>query len=428
MKKIFIIPLLMVAFVLSSCIDRTYFGLSDSANILSFDIDGQLSNTIEPMVDWRDMGKVTITVSNTYNLSALTVNKATCSQLATFDIDPFTITDFSEPVYINVQAEDESVVKCWEITVTLSEASSQLSFSDMNSWTVAKDSDGSEISFTQLGITSYGYFPGNGSDLSPWQSPAEANAFSLAGINYFTVYPMPTASSATYSRIETINVTSSAAVLANAQVVTGALFAGEFIFNMSYAPVTGTNEPRKMVNIGTNFYSRPTAATVRLRYQPGETMMDGTGTSITVTNADGRPQKDSCDIYFLLQNRTDDATKLQRIATAHLRTSETLGDMDSSDGFVEVTIPFVYGEPTSDQLAEKPYAQIGGARGELVFYNFSLENNEYVITSIDEVYASDPESLSVTHIAVLFSSSAYGDNFWGAPGSVLDIDNVELVY
>lgn len=421
---------------LSGCIDRSYFGLSDQANITSFDIDGQLSNSIDPMIDWQDVGKIYITVPNTYNLANLTVNKAVCSQLAYFDIDPFEITDFSKTVTINVTAEDRSIVKTWEITVEQAEADSQIAFSDMDSWTIAKDGSGNDVSYTSSGNTTYGYLPGNGVDLSPWASPAESNAFSLAGINYFTVQPMPTVSSASYARIETINVTSGAAVLAKTQVVTGALFTGEFIFDMAYAPVTGTGEPRKMVNIGSSFYFKPTAAKVSFRYQPGSVMTDGEGNAITSLNAAGRPQVDSCDIYFILQNRTEDPNYLIRVGAAHLRTSEVIGDLSSDGGFVEVTIPFIYGEPTATELSEKPYAQIGGSRGELTFYNFTISNNQYSITEIDEIYAEDPDAIGVTHIAALCSSSAYGDSFWGGlnpsgseyGGSVLDIDNIELIY
>lgn len=43
-----------------------------------------------------------------------------------------------------------------------------------------------------------------------------------------------------------------------------------------------------------------------------------------------------------------------------------------------------------------------------------------------EEYA--PPSANVDNIIVVLSSSAYGDMFWGAPGSRLDIKDIEFIY
>ena len=38
------------------------------------------------------------------------------------------------------------------------------------------------------------------------------------------------------------------------------------------------------------------------------------------------------------------------------------------------------------------------------------------------------EDLLPTHVAIVFSSSKNGDQYLGAPGSVMEVDNVELIY
>ncbi|MDR1667961.1 MAG: PCMD domain-containing protein [Bacteroidales bacterium] len=420
----------MICILTAGCIDYGYFGLSDEANILSFDVEGQLSNVI--IVGEKDaVGEVNITVPTLYDMESLTITKAACTQLAQFTTDPYALTDFSQPIELTLIAEDTTVRKKWRITVTSSTAPVQLPFSDMKQWTVAKDDNKKEITYTEGGVLKYACFPGNGVALSPWQSSAQANASSLSGINTMTTTPQPTVSTAEYARIETIHVTTGQATYADAQVVTGALFTGKFLFELSFAPKIGTGEPRKMLNAGVPFAGRPLSAVVKVRYRPGSVMMDGSGTPITESNAGGRPLRDSCEIYVLLHNRYAEKDRYIRVAAAHWRTGAPVGNMeDDAAGFEEITIPFVYGEPDAAVLAEKPYAKIGGQRGELTFYRFPVDKASRPVT---EVY--DTEGIPASHITVLFSSSAYGDFFWGAVnptgalrGSTLDIKDFRLTY
>ena len=95
-------------------------------------------------------------------------------------------------------------------------------------------------------------------------------------------------------------------------------------------------------------------------------------------------------------------------------------------GFVTITLPFVYGQPTQAEVQEKPYMNIGGIRGEVSFYKFSFNGTTYDKELMKEEFGD--KDMEVDHIIGLFSSSAYGDMFWGAPGSRLEIKNVELIY
>lgn len=432
-SKNIIVCLLLSSAVLAGCLDYGYFGLSNEANILAFELEGQQSNVIEQNGDWNEEGRITITVPDLYDLAALKVSKATCTQLARFNIDPYILTDFSQPVELRLTAEDTTIRKRWIITVLHDKASDQLPFAKMNQWTPAIDSKGQPISYKEGELSKSAYFPGNGTALSPWQSPAEANAFSLSGINTLTTTPRPAATTAEYARIETIWVKSTQTEKAHAQIVTGALFTGKFFFSMTYAPLIGTGEPRKMLQMGVPFYARPQAAVFQMRFQPGDVMRDGTGTPITASNADGRPLKDSCEVYILLHNRQTADTYI-RVASAQLRVGEPVGDMNNdASGFVEITIPFTYGRPDVATLAAKPYMKIGGCRGELTFYKFPVDKESQPVT---EIYAENPDAVAVDHISILFSSSTYGDFFWGAVneaggkfrGSTLDIKDFRLTY
>ncbi|HBN05652.1 MAG TPA: hypothetical protein DD434_07660, partial [Bacteroidales bacterium] len=113
-------------------------------------------------------------------------------------------------------------------------------------------------------------------------------------------------------------------------------------------------------------------------------------------------------------------------ATAWLRTGDSIGSFENESGFVEITLPFIYGQPSAQMLLEKPYMKIGGARGELVFYRFVQNGTGFDKIQMSEEYA--PPTANVDNIIVVLSSSAYGDMFWGAPGSRLDIKDIEFIY
>lgn len=424
MKKLILLSAALL-FGLGGCIENDHFGLLTEAEILSFDIQGQLSNKIN-----TETCTVTITVPSTYMRNELKVTRAVCTQLARFSTDPYSVTDFTYPIEFEITAENDKVSKAWTIKVFYEEGISQLPFSAMDEWTVAKY-NGKDITYKEgnQGEALFAYFPGNGTDLSPWQSAAYANTYLISKIYTMTTSPYPTWAVPEYARMETIW---SKNTPMNAQIVTGALFTGQFGFNIIYA---SQKKPRKMINIGTPFQIEPNAIRFKMRYKPGNVMRDGTGAEITVNHPDKAPLVDSCDIYALLHNRTDDPDAFIRIGAAHLRTGETIGDMnDDRNGFVEVTVPFVYGQPDAAALAEKPYLKIGGTRGELTFYKFPMPS--YNEEPHQEIYTPSRYAHKVDHITVLFSSSTYGDNFWGAVndpvvdlrGSTLDIKDFELVY
>ena len=445
MQKILKGILLITILLLQGCIAKDYFGESTEANILTFEIEGQSSSKITPQVDWRDTGYVDVVVPSTMDMANLKVRLVSYSNLARPTIDASSVTNFSEPVVFKVIAENSAFQKVWKIVVKHPDqenAQQQIDFSDMSTWTVAKTPSGEEIKLRASAGGLLGYVPGDGVTQTSWCSTAEANANAMSQIDYFTTRPMPNNVTPSYARMETIEVDNGATQLAKAKVVTGALFTGRFYFDYNM----GLNgQTRQMLDFGVPFNSRPKSVTFKMRYTPGETMKDGLLNIIREGDAQGRPTKDSCDIYFILQNRDQGIGNYVRIASAWLRTSEKIGDVNSDDGFVEQTLEFTYGKPNAAQLADKPYMNIGGSRGEVAFYAYASVNGTPTLVSktdpIKETFVDSDkiDETPVTHIIVMFSSSAYGDNFWaavnanqdpspGLRGSTLDIKDVKFNY
>ena len=412
------------AFLAAGCIDKTYFGESTQANITTFTIEGQMTNKIEPLVDWHDVGTVEITVPQTFDLAGLQVTDAVCSQLAHFEGgDPMRLTDFSQPVELWVAAEQSGVRKKWIITVTRQKVEPvQIPFSSFKKWVPAYDLNGKMIEIKGQP----GYWPGDGKTTSVWQTSIEGNvtAATLGGSG-FSVVPFPTPStaqalSADYARIQTLFAGGAAQTMGTGMAA-GGLFNGIFVLDTKY--VLAEKAPRKMMNVGTPFYSKPKAVRFDVRYKGGDKVVDGFLKSTTF------PAADSCDVMIALQNRSAVPGKWVRVATASLRAPK-IGSFADDAGFERYQMDFVYGKPSAAQLAEKPYQQIGGSNGELFFYTFAKVDGKWKPSDnpIEEVYADDPAAVDVDYIMVMFSSSAYGDVFRAAIGSMLDVRNLELIY
>ena len=410
MQKILKGILLITILLLQGCIAKDYFGESTEANILTFEIEGQSSSKITPQVDWRDTGYVDVVVPSTMDMANLKVRLVSYSNLARPTIDASSVTNFSEPVVFKVIAENSAFQKVWKIVVKHPDqenAQQQIDFSDMSTWTVAtSDKDGTQI---KLESGEFGYVPGDGTIQTPWRTTAEANSKKTSKIFYFTTRPMPNNVTPSYARMETIEVDNEATGLAKAKVIAGALFTGRFYFEYNMGL---HGQTRQMLDFGVPFNSRPKSVTFKMRYTPGETMKEGMLNIIREGDAPGRPTQDSCDIYFILQNRDQGIGNYIRIASAWLRTSEKIGDVNSDDGFVEQTLEFTYGKPNAAQLADKPYMNIGGSRGEVAFYAYASVDGKPTLVSATEpiketfVDSDKIDETPVTHIIVMFSSSA----------------------
>jgi hypothetical protein len=163
----------------------------------------------------------------------------------------------------------------------------------------------------------------------------------------------------------------------------GSIFTG--FFNPDNIDPT---DPQAAIEFGTPFTGRPVKLRLKYRYQPGESNEDSEGNELSYP--------DMLDIYALLEIRLNGNTR--RLATAWFRSSETIDDLTT------IEIDFTYGELDSS------------------FPDY--------MKPADNVYVS-PDSAAFalpTHITFVASSSFDGANFAGAVGSVLIVDDVEMIY
>lgn len=147
------------------------------------------------------------------------------------------------------------------------------------------------------------------------------------------------------------------------------------------------SDPQAAIDFGTPFSGRPSTFKFSYEYTPGPENKDKQGTVL--------PDGDQCDIYAILEVRG--STSTQRLATAWFRDGAT-----QSNTIKE--IEFVYGELDSSYPSYM-YPTSGGY--------VSTDSAQFVLP---------------THITVVASSSFDGANFAGAIGSVLILDDIEMVY
>jgi len=153
------------------------------------------------------------------------------------------------------------------------------------------------------------------------------------------------------------------------------LFTGRFELNI-------INPPESAI-FGASFSERPSGFRVNYVYVPGDE-------NIGIT-------ADECDIYVLLEKR--DGDDIARVATGWFRDGTDTG----TDEWTLLEVELKYGELTA---ADPEF--------------------EYADIKSGETWA-DPDE-TPTHISVVFSSSARGDVYEGAIGSMLVVDDFELIY
>ncbi|MEJ2595951.1 MAG: PCMD domain-containing protein [bacterium] len=215
--------------------------------------------------------------------------------------------------------------------------------------------------------TGNGYLEiGTDADNIVW-STGNAGA-SISGV--IPTYPEVMAENDTAAIMETKSVS------IGPRIAAGSLFTGIFELNIL--------NPPKSIKPGIPFSSRPAAFKISMKYQPGEENKDGDGNPL--------PYDDMADIYVLLEVRNGDAK--QRLATAWYRSSDTYTDWH------ELQVDFMYGE-------------LDGSYPDFM----KPEDGQY----------ADP-SATPTHISVILSSSAGGGEFEGAVGSLLSVNDFELIY
>jgi hypothetical protein len=148
------------------------------------------------------------------------------------------------------------------------------------------------------------------------------------------------------------------------------------------------SNPQAAIDFGTPFAGRPSSFKLKYTFSPGQENKDKQGNILDYS--------DACDIYLLLEVRNASSSK--RLATAWLRSDETVQEV------IQLQVPLIYGELPADapDYAKPPD---GGY-----------------------VRADSAKFILPTHLTFVATSSFDGANFAGAVGSLLLIDDLELVY
>ena len=191
-----------------------------------------------------------------------------------------------------------------------------------------------------------------------------------------------------------------------------AVFNPKGVGTLSMASSSTWPDGNELLDFGKPFNARPEFMEVKFSYE-------GKG--------------DSCDIYILLENRTGDKNVNRKssdvnklVASAWFRSTKADNSGRENPDVVSVSEPdenkmrtlrlkLQYGEP----LAGSPIENSSTFNTKLESSNKSAINNGLVQGTGNE---------PVTHIRVVFASSADGNHYKGTKGAILVIDEMKLIY
>ena len=227
--------------------------------------------------------------------------------------------------------------------------------------------------------TATGYFePGENASNTTWATGNRGSQL----LNRIATTPKDLGYGNLAARMETLSNGPLGSVF-GAPISAGSLFTG--IFN---ADNIDPADPSAATEFGTPFAGRLSAIQFKYSYKPGETNKDKTGAVLEYS--------DAADVYAFLEVRLNNTT--ERLATAWFRIDELQEDL------ISFTMPFTYGELDSS------------------FPEYMQPENGLFVAE------NQVDFILPTHIVFVASSSFDGANFAGAVGSLLVIDDVELIY
>lgn len=200
------------------------------------------------------------------------------------------------------------------------------------------------------------------------------------------------------------------------KTASGSLYTADFnpnnVGTLSMANSSTWPDGNELIDFGKHFNARPEYAEVKFSY-------DGSG--------------DSCDIYILLESRdgdkninrgSDDINKLVASAWYRSTTDDNTGrenpdvvsisDKDEN-GMRTLRLKFRYGTPLENSPIENSST-----------FATSLQSSNK--SAIDNSLIQGEGNESVTHIRVVFASSADGNHYKGVKNATLIIDDLKLIY
>ncbi|WP_405335498.1 PCMD domain-containing protein [Fibrobacter sp.] len=200
------------------------------------------------------------------------------------------------------------------------------------------------------------------------------------------------------------------------KTASGSLYTADFnpnnVGTLSMANSSTWPDGNELIDFGKHFNARPEYAEVKFSY-------DGSG--------------DSCDIYILLESRdgdkninrgSDDINKLVASTWYRSTTDDNTGrenpdvvsisDKDEN-GMRTLRLKFRYGTPLENSPIENSST-----------FATSLQSSNK--SAIDNSLIQGEGNESVTHIRVVFASSADGNHYKGVKNATLIIDDLKLIY
>ena len=200
------------------------------------------------------------------------------------------------------------------------------------------------------------------------------------------------------------------------KTASGSLYTADFnpnnVGTLSMANSSTWPDGNELIDFGKHFNARPEYAEVKFSY-------DGSS--------------DSCDIYILLESRdgdkninrgSDDINKLVASAWYRSTTDDNTGrenpdvvsisDKDEN-GMRTLRLKFRYGNPLENSPIENSST-----------FATSLQSTNK--SAIDNSLTQGEGKESVTHIRVVFASSADGNHYKGVKNATLIIDDLKLIY
>lgn len=351
-RSSFIICILCaIALQHSGCLEDAYFGQSEFKSILYFTLSQQAGTT---QIN-EDSLIIRIPVSSAADLTSLYCDSIRLSSYATINPGVFVPQDFSVPVIYTVTAEDGTIAN-YQVIVSQQSENPQLTNSSFDDW------------YTPAGKN----YEEPGADASTIWATGNAGVVTLGTAN---TTPLTISGTDLAAQMVTKDL-GLLAQITGQRMGAATMFTGTFKLNIT--------DPISSAMFGTPYTSRPTGLSVDYTYIPMTPYKNGSGQVLSKT--------DSCDIYFILENRS--GSEPTRVATGWFRSGDTVTD------FTTIEIPLTYGPlPAGTPDYQLP---------------------------INGMYASPSDP--VTHLSIVFTSSAYGAQYEGGVNSTLVVNNLVLNY
>ncbi len=228
--------------------------------------------------------------------------------------------------------------------------------------------------FITIGTVECGEMPG-GTEQSLWDNGNPA--YATSGSKKWPTYQVTLPDGSTAARLTT---RSTFGVIAS-----GNLFTGRIERNMTLRQLLGfTNKNGKeLIDWGIPFEAIPKGFRIKFMY-------DGKG--------------DLCSLSATLENRSDGIRSVVA-AAGYIGTADTVTD-------------------TPDILISEPDAN--GMRTLSAFFSYGVHLKDSPVLSGDDIIGTS--DMPVTHINIVFASSAHGDEFKGEKDASLTVKDFELIY